>query len=180
MYVFAPRTREAKTLNFQALQNRHFERILTFCAFFAPTLARCTISFLSPSCIPFRPAHACQKMINYFSENSHATRADIGLDVGQDSKIAECNIAESGNFVKAAKLQRFRSPQIKLKQRVCKAAWPERQPMNWLTWSVMFGSTYSQKAYPFDSPVALSLTRLNAFNGPNDVNSSLTCKTQLG
>lgn len=41
--------------------------LLTPCAFFAPTLARCTMSFLSPSCIPFSPAHAC----NYVIQNCH-------------------------------------------------------------------------------------------------------------
>ena len=40
----------------------------------------------------------------------------------------------------------------------------------------MLTSRYSQKAYPLDNPVALSLTRLNAFSGPNDINSSFTCK----
>ena len=35
--------------------------VLTFCAFLAPTLALCTISFLSPSCMPLRPAHACRE-----------------------------------------------------------------------------------------------------------------------
>lgn len=29
--------------------------------FFAPTLARCTISFLSPNCIPFKPAIALKR-----------------------------------------------------------------------------------------------------------------------
>ncbi len=47
------------------------------------------------------------------------------------------------------------------------------------TWSVIFGSTYSQNAYPFDNPVALSLTKLNALSGPNEVSSSLTYNTQL-
>lgn len=47
------------------------------------------------------------------------------------------------------------------------------------TWSFKLTSTYSQKAYPLDSPVALSFTRLKAFRGPNDVNSSFTWKTVL-
>lgn len=34
-------------------------------AFFAPTLARCTISFLSPSCIPFKPAIAWSNTIDH-------------------------------------------------------------------------------------------------------------------
>lgn len=42
------------------------------------------------------------------------------------------------------------------------------------TWSVMLRSTYSQKAYPLLSPVAASLTRLNARSFPKDNNSSLT------
>ena len=33
-------------------------------AFFAPTLALCTISFLSPNCIPFRPAIAYVTHVN--------------------------------------------------------------------------------------------------------------------
>lgn len=49
--------------------------------------------------------------------------------------------------------------------------------LNWLTWSVALISTYSQKAYPLDSDVALSFTRLKALRGPNDVRSSLTCTT---
>lgn len=40
--------------------------------------------------------------------------------------------------------------------------------------SVIIGSTYSQKAYPLDTPVTASFTRLKAFNGPNEVNNSLT------
>ena len=36
-------------------------------------------------------------------------------------------------------------------------------------------STYSQKAYPFDRPVALSFTKLKALSSPNDASSSLTC-----
>ena len=48
------------------------------------------------------------------------------------------------------------------------------------TWSVIEGppitSTYSQNAYPLESPVALSFTKLKAFNGPKDVKSSFTLK----
>lgn len=40
-------------------------------------------------------------------------------------------------------------------------------------------STYSQKAYPFDKPVALSLTKLKALRGPNDVSNSFTYKMYL-
>lgn len=47
-----------------------------------------------------------------------------------------------------------------------------------LTWSLRFTSTYSQKAYPLDRPVALSFTRLKAFRGPNDVSSSFTWHTK--
>ena len=39
----------------------------------------------------------------------------------------------------------------------------------------MMRSTYSQKAYPFDRPVALSFTKLKALSSPNDASSSLTC-----
>lgn len=46
-----------------------------------------------------------------------------------------------------------------------------------VTWSLRFTSTYSQKAYPLDKPVALSFTRLKAFRGPNDVNNSFTWET---
>jgi len=42
------------------------------------------------------------------------------------------------------------------------------------TWSVMFGSRYSQNANPFDSPVAVSMTRLNDRSGPNDDSNSFT------
>lgn len=44
------------------------------------------------------------------------------------------------------------------------------------TTSVMPISTYSQNAYPFDRPVALSLTKLKALRSPNDANNSLTCR----
>ena len=43
-----------------------------------------------------------------------------------------------------------------------------------IAWSVMETSTYSQKAYPFDRPVAESFTKLKALSWPNDVRSSLT------
>lgn len=51
---------------------------------------------------------------------------------------------------------------------------------NLLTWSVAPISTYSQNAYPFDSDVALSLTRLKALSGPKDVKSSLTYTKESG
>lgn len=47
-----------------------------------------------------------------------------------------------------------------------------------VTWSLRLTSTYSQKAYPLDKPVALSFTRLKAFKGPNDVSSSFTWNTK--
>lgn len=47
-------------------------------------------------------------------------------------------------------------------------------PAQLVTWSLRLTSTYSQNAYPLDKPVALSFTRLKAFNGPNDVSSSFT------
>ncbi len=43
-----------------------------------------------------------------------------------------------------------------------------------ITWSVIKISEYSQNAYPLLKPVAVSLTRLKARNGPNAINSSLT------
>lgn len=52
-------------------------------------------------------------------------------------------------------------------------------PIMNITWSVILGSRYSQKAYPLDKPVPTSLTRLNAFSGPKDVSSSLTYMNKL-
>ena len=96
----------------------------TVAAFFAPTLARCTMSFLSPSCIPFNPAHAYNNNNDRINDQTRHHYSSI---------------------------QAVR------------------------TWSVMFGSTYSQKAYPLERPVAESLTRLKALRGPNDVSNSFTC-----
>jgi len=41
----------------------------------------------------------------------------------------------------------------------------------------MFGSRYSQNANPFESPVAVSMTRLNDRSGPNDDSNSFTSNT---
>ena len=51
--------------------------------------------------------------------------------------------------------------------------------MNKHTTSVRLRSTYSQNAYPFDRPVALSFTRLKARNSPNELKSSFTCKNDI-